>query len=214
MRFLSMRAVFLLGFVIAMPVLALPPVARRIDTLLYGPVPTDFGRPPDAASHTVAPPTSEPFDANPIGPVSRARFDEPSPASPVAAAAYEGPLASSSPPPPPPQAPPQFAMPLPPAAATSSSTGETPLDERTMERLQQIRQRLEQLGAEYVVVETQDSGRFRFHCRMLIDERSRFTRPFDASSFDAVAAGQQVLREVEAWRLAAGEANPAPMTRQ
>ena len=31
MRFLSLRAVFLLGFVVAMPVLALPPVARRID---------------------------------------------------------------------------------------------------------------------------------------------------------------------------------------
>src|SRR5437867_6810015 len=48
MRFLSLRALFLLGFVIAMPVLALPPVARRIDELLYGPPPADFGRPPAA----------------------------------------------------------------------------------------------------------------------------------------------------------------------
>jgi hypothetical protein len=89
------------------------------------------------------------------------------------------------------------------------TAAEAPVDERTMERLQQIRQRLEQLGAEYVVVETQDSGRYRFHCRMLVDERTRFTRPFDASSFDAVAAGQQVLREVEAWRQAASEPRQA-----
>ena len=49
MRFLSLRAVFLLGFVVAMPVLALPAVARRIDELLYGSPPTDFGRPPVVA---------------------------------------------------------------------------------------------------------------------------------------------------------------------
>ena len=36
MQFLSLRAVFLLGFVVAMPVMALPAVARRIDELLYG----------------------------------------------------------------------------------------------------------------------------------------------------------------------------------
>jgi hypothetical protein len=43
---------------------------------------------------------------------------------------------------------------------------------------------------------------------MLVDERSQFTRPFDASSFDPVAAGQQVLRDVEAWRLAASDPHP------
>jgi hypothetical protein len=96
-----------------------------------------------------------------------------------------------------------------PKVASSGSAEEATLDERTMDRLQQIRQRLEQLGAEYVVVETQDSGRYRFHCRMLVDERSRFTRPFDATSFDAVAAGQQVLREVEAWRQAANDPRQA-----
>jgi len=204
MRFLSLRAVFLLGFVIAMPVLALPPVARRIDTLLYGPAPTGFGQPPGAAAAATAPPTSEALEPKHVSAVSPTRFDEPSPAAQVAAAGFESPAA-----PPPPQAPPQFAMPSPSPAATSGSTEAAPLDERIMERLQQIRQRLEHLGAEYVVVETQDSGRYRFHCRMLVDERTRFTRPFDATSFDPVAAGQQVLRDVEAWRLAARDPRQA-----
>src|SRR2546423_23073 len=44
MRFMSLRGVFLLGFVVAMPVLALPPVARRIDELLYGRLPTELGK--------------------------------------------------------------------------------------------------------------------------------------------------------------------------
>src|SRR5437764_8165168 len=84
MRFLSLRAIFLLGFVVAMPVLALPPVARRIDELLYGPPPTQFGRPPAAA-----PFNEELIQAQPAGPISPTRFDEPSPAMPsVATSAF------------------------------------------------------------------------------------------------------------------------------
>jgi hypothetical protein len=67
--------------------------------------------------------------------------------------------------------------------------------------LQQIRGRLEELGADYLIVETTDGGgRYRFHCRMLVDARSRFTRPFEAESPDPLAAGEEVLRAVEAWR--------------
>jgi hypothetical protein len=81
-----------------------------------------------------------------------------------------------------------------------------------MARWQQIRDRLEQLGAESVFAEVQDSGRFRFHCRMLVDPRTRYTQPFDATSFDPLAAGEQVLSDVEKWRQAAasGPAVPTP----
>jgi hypothetical protein len=65
------------------------------------------------------------------------------------------------------------------------------------------------LGAEYVIVETQDGGRYRFHCRMLIDASSRFTRPFEATSFDCLAAGEQVLRDVQTWRSAASGQKPS-----
>jgi hypothetical protein len=196
MRFLSLRALFLLGFVVAMPVLALPPVARRIDGWLYGPPPTEFGRPPAGA-----PLTEELAQPQAAGRVAPTRFDEPSPAAPVVATSgFAGAIS------PPSLAPtPQFVLPSPPATSALSPAPESRIDERTITRLQQIRQRLEHLGAEYVMVETQDGGRFRFHCRMLIDQRSRFTRPFEASSFDAIAAGEQVLRDVESWRTAGTE---------
>ena len=196
MRFLSLRAVFLLGFVVAMPVLALPPVARRIDELLYGPPPSELGRAPSAA------PLMEELSQLPAsGPIAPMRFQEPSPAAP-------GPPASHSPAAtaPPMLAPtPQFALPSPPPAHADNTAPESRIDERTITRLQQIRQSLEQLGAEHVMVESQDGGRFRFHCRMLIDQNSRFTRPFDAYSFDAVVAGEKVLRDVQLWRAAGSD---------
>jgi hypothetical protein len=200
MRFLSLRAVFLLGFVVTMPVLALPAVARRIDELLYGSPPTDFGRPP-----APAPLLDEPVAPKMAGLVSPARYEETS-----LAAAYgsTAPVATPSSPPPLAAAPEFSPASLPPTSANPPAP-EPKIDEAVLARLQQIRQRLEDLGAEYVIVETQDSGRFRFHCRMIVDERSRFTRPFEASSFDAVAAGEQVVREVEAWRAAAGDVRTA-----
>src|SRR5215510_13197779 len=79
MRLLSLRAFFLLAFVVGMPVLALPPVARWIDELLYGPPPVDFGRP--AAAATPAPATQPAELVAPAG-----YFAE----SPVAAAGLRG----------------------------------------------------------------------------------------------------------------------------
>jgi hypothetical protein len=192
MRFLSLRACFLVAFVVAMPLLALPPVARRIDEWMYGPPPTDFGQPP------LAPPSAGAAETAAAPAVAPALFVEPtggghassvSPAAnllPPVAAAPRASLPADAPFDPP--RPPQEAQPV-------------TINEHTLARLQQLRQRLEQLGAEYVVVETlQSTGRYRFHCRMLIDERSRFTRSFEANAADPVAAGEQVLREVEAWR--------------
>jgi hypothetical protein len=133
------------------------------------------------------------------------QFDEVSPASRALPA-----TATEAPPPPTSTAPtlasaPQFGSP-PLAGATAP---ERAIDERTIARLQQIRGSLEQLGADYVIVETQESGRYRFHCRMLVDASSRFTKPFEAASFDPVAAGEQVLRDVQSWRAAATEARTA-----
>lgn len=188
MRFLTLRAIFLFGFVVAMPVLALPPVARKIDHLLYGAPPTDFGRPPAAP-----PALSIPLAENRT-PIAQASYTEPSPAPADAFTSQESPplLAPA----------PQFDLPVP-ASNPLLPEHERRIDESTIARLQQIRQRLEQQGAEYVIVECLDGGRYRFHCRMLIDERSRFTKPFEASSFDPLSAGEQVLQAVEAWRTGA-----------
>src|SRR6478735_1288382 len=180
MQFFSLRAIFLLGFIVAMPVLALPSVARRIDEWLYGAPPADFGRAP------VPPPlTDEPIAQVTRSSVAPARFDEPGPApqSPVpqsyvqqasATGRYE-----------PAMPPPLSASPFAPATVPSTTlppAAEPQIDERTIARLQQIRQRLEELGAEYVLVDTQDSGRFRFHCRMIADARTRATRAFEGAS--------------------------------
>jgi len=188
MRFLSLRAFFLVGFVIAMPVLALPPVARQIDRLLYGAPPTDFGRPPSA------PPLPQEPTAEKPSPIAQASYNEPSPAPATAFASDDGPpqLAAA----------PQF-DPLPGPGSPLLPQPERRIDDQAIARLQRIRQRLEQLGAEYVLVESLEGGRYRFHCRMLIDERSRFTKPFEVASFDPVGAGEQVLESVEAWRAAA-----------
>jgi hypothetical protein len=215
MRFFSLRGLFLLGFIVAMPVLALPSVGKRIDEWLYGPPPSDFGRAPVPPPITEEPMT--PLIASPVvkSSIAPARFDEPSPApqnlvqpaqltssfSPAAVGnRYEAPSPPALAPTPP------FATP----EVKGEASPEPKIDERTIARLQLIRDRLEQLGAEYVLVDTQDSGRFRFHCRMLVDPRTRYTRPFDAASFDPIAAGEQVLAEVERWRSAAATipANP------
>jgi len=193
MRFFSLRALFLLGFVVAMPVLALPPVARWLDELMYGAAPNDFGRPPLAALPANAPP---PLLAERVVP---ATYDEASPAA--ASRGLDAPAALPALTPVP-----AFA-PLAPVAESPALASEAKIDERVIARLQQVRQRLEELGAEHVIAETVDGGaRYRFHCRMLVDERSRFTRPFEATSFDPVTAADQVLREVETWRTAAKDA--------
>lgn len=202
MRSLSWRAIFLIGFVIAMPILALPPVARRIDELLYGAAPEDFAKPPSPAP--AAAPLSELPAAKSESPLSQATYLEPSPATGVTQPASYA--TNDSPP---------LLAPLPPfeplagaanadaAAAAESLTprpSETLVDDAKIAQLQQIRDRLEQLGADYVLVEILEGGRYRFQCRMLVDERSRFTKPFEATAFDPVAAGREVLQSVELWR--------------
>jgi hypothetical protein len=131
--------------------------------------------------------------------LSRALYNETSPAAGAAQPATY--LANESPPLLAPT--PRFEplAPQPPAAPPPEAN----TDDQTIARLQQIRERLERLGADYVVVEVQEGGRYRFHCRMLVDDRSRFTKPFESSGFDPVAAGMEVLQQVESWRGGAAE---------
>jgi 3-oxoacyl-ACP reductase-like protein len=184
MRFLTLRAVVLLGFVVAMPVLALPPVARKIDEWLYGPPPDDFAQAPAAEAGSpnellVSAPLAPAESAEPLWP---REATAPPPLAPVPSfAPLAAPAAPNAPPPP----------------------AEPAIDDATIARLQQIRQALEQLGAEYVIAETIDgSGQYRFHCRMLVDLQSRFTRAFEATSANPLSAAEQVLDEVQAWRQA------------
>ncbi len=193
MRFVvSLKAVLLFGLIVALPLLALPVAARLIDARLNGSPPLSLATAPLAENggEAVALPMM-------VGRVSPAELADASGGDLIA-----GLDAPGAPPPAPTSFDPLWTEPVAPAAVEE----EIQIDDRTVARLQQIRQRLEELGAEYVVVETTDSGgRFRFHCRMNVDANSPFTRPFESVSRDPLAAGEQVLHEVEAWRLAAAE---------
>jgi hypothetical protein len=196
MRFLSLRAFFLLAFVVGMPVLALPPVARWVDELLYGPPPVDFARPSTPAPAAAAP------HAELIVP---AGYLDNSPAPTAGPRGLDAQTVAA-----PPLAPPPVFQPIVPATAPGGPP-EPVIGEATIVRLQQIRQRLEELGAEYVVVDAIDNGGgYRCLCRMLVDPRSRFTRPFEATGADPLQISEQVLREVESWRMAGVENRARP----
>ena len=195
---LALRGVFLLGFLIALPVIALPGVARFVDQTLYGkPSPAIPAIEPQ--KHTLH--VIEPHLAERSSP---AQFDGPGLTENSARqrSGLEGldALAAS----PPPLAPlPSF--PESTATVTLGSPAASPADpkEEMISQVQRIRERLEVLGAKYILLETaDDSGKFRFHCQMLLDESSAQTRDFEALATDPTVAASAVLQEVETWRTA------------
>jgi hypothetical protein len=191
----SMRTIVVLSLVVALPLLALPVAARLIEARLGGGPPIDLAPPPPLAGPAAA--VVEPMFVERVSP---ALYEEPASNGANEPGASAGIDAADIPPPAPATA---FHAPahLPDRAAATAE--EIQIDDQTISRLHQVRQRLEELGADYVIVETTDGGgQFRFHCRMIVDANSRFTRPFEAKSADPLAAGEEVLREVEAWRTA------------
>ena len=79
-------------------------------------------------------------------------------------------------------------------------TGERP---EPSDQLTRVRQRLLQLGATYCRLETWGSRQqlFRFYCRVAIADSPRYTRYFEATDVQPLVAMDEVLAEVEAWRL-------------
>jgi hypothetical protein len=69
-----------------------------------------------------------------------------------------------------------------------------------------IRERLQQLGATYYVLESWGNGQelYRFYCRMAVDGNADYTHCFEATNADPRQAMQEVLRQVESWRETAG----------
>jgi len=205
MRSVSLRAIFLIGFVIAMPILALPAVARRLDDWIYGPPPTEHAISPLKSELTQ---TIEPQVAERASPAS---FDEIE--SSLASRKTPGGLDAPSPSPPPlsplPAFPPLVSTPTTETGASDSEPSIGPLSDGAVDRLQKIRGELEGLGADYIVLESTDgNGRYRFHCDVRVDQQTRYTRPFEAVETDPLAAAERVLAEVSAWRTAARSADP------
>ena len=196
MRTLSWRAILLLGFVIVMPLLALPAVARRLDDWLYGPPPAEFSQPPHEQQLEQA------IEPQVVERASPASFEQVEPAMLASREPHQG-LDGLGPSPPPLDPHPAFdrlATASGSAAASSQSAGA--LDEATAGRLEEIRQQLEGLGADYVRLEVTEGGAYRFYCQIRHSEHASYSRPFEAVSADPVEAGQRVLGEVSAWRTA------------
>jgi len=200
MRTLSLRAVFLIGFVIAMPILALPAVARRLDDWIYGPPPTERPISPlkselqqviePQLAERASPASFDEIDPSVTRRLPHAGLDAPSPAPPLL-----NPL---------PAFPPLVSTSQPESTSPATEPSISPLSDAAVARLQQIRGELERFGADYIVLETTDgSGNYRFHCDLRVDEQTRYTRGFEAVSTDPLAAAERVLAEVSAWRTAA-----------
>jgi hypothetical protein len=214
MRTVSLRAVFLIGFVIAMPILALPAVARRLDDWLYGPPPAGFSQPRERAP---LPKGLEPYAAERASPASYDEIDPVQvstarqPGEGLDAALTGPPLLSPLPTFQPLVAPPTAPMTSPPATPTTGP--EQPLSEAAVQRLTQIRDRLEELGAEYLVLETvEGEGQYRFRCDMQIAPASPLTREFSATAADPLLAAESVLAEIADWRNASQQAELSPMS--
>lgn len=205
MRTLSLRAIFLLGFVIVMPLLALPVVARRLDDWLYGPPPAELARQPLRSELQQA---IEPQPTEQVSPATFEQFE--APATLARRQPYEG-LDALSPSPPPLDPLPAFdrvaERTLPgtrPDQQPIAPLEQTSLDETTTARLESIRGQLEALGAEYVLLETTDrSGEYRFHCQLRQGQAAADVREFQSLAADPLAAAEKVLADVSAWRTAA-----------
>lgn len=200
---LSVRSMVLASFLIGLPVLAIPWVARQFDAGIYGVAKQTV---PDLIMHAGPQRTQEPVQ---IEGVSPARFDESltqrEPERPRDTTGLDAVVA----------APPLF---NPPPSFASRVPARTPNDPaRVLEPLayvQQVRQKLEDLGAQYVVLEELDAGqRYRFAVQMQISPRQPQVQPFEAIAADPALAARTVLADVESWRTAAASGAAATLQR-
>lgn len=198
----ALRAAFIVGFLIVLPVIALPSIASFLDQLLYGTAETAV--PPVRESETTPSPNTRTIaDASPAS-LEVPLADESAPST-------DAERIHASPPPPLGRAPDFLPSAKAPRASSNSSqpaTNISPLDQATAQKIDAVRSRLEELGADYVALEMSEDGRtFHCLCDMLLENRGGQTQPFEASRNDPVAAAEAVLASVEAWRKA--ESSPA-----
>jgi hypothetical protein len=189
----TLRAAFIIGFLIVLPVMAMPSVAGFLDRLLYGHSESSLppAREPDSPP---MPRVKTPADA--LQAAHEVPIDEPDPSG-IAARIRSAP-------PPPLQRAPDF-LPRDEKSAPNDPSAEPadvgPLDQATAKKIDVVRSRLEVLGAEYVRLEMSEDGRtYNCLCDMLLENSDGKTQPFEATRTDPVAAAEAVLANVEAWR--------------
>ncbi len=77
-----------------------------------------------------------------------------------------------------------------------------PSAKHSSDQFQSICQRLKELGATYVLLESWGDGQeqFRFYCKIAIAGNPHYTYRFEATNPDPLAAMANVLRQVESWQ--------------
>ena len=192
----ALRAAFILGFLVVLPVIALPSVARFLDEMLYGTPERTVPFAPDSSS-LQAPQTSGLAHATP------ASLEVPVPDDSLPPEGARVPTV----PPPEFRSVPDFLPAAEPSVARltpqKSASGLSPLDEATAKKIDAIRTQLEELGAAYVRLEVSEDG-LSFHClcEMLPRNGGGKTQSFEATRNDPIIAAEAVLDSVEAWRKA------------
>jgi hypothetical protein len=199
----ALRTAFIVGFLVVLPMIALPSVAAFLDQLLYGTAHSTIPAVPSSAG-----PLSD-RATPPIANASPASLELSLPDESVPPADAE--RIQAVPPPPLGRAP-NF---LAPEHSNSQDPNSpkpaadvSPLDQATAQKIDAVRSRLEELGADYVALEMLEDGQtFHCFCDMLLENTGGQTQPFEATRNDPVAAAEAVLASVEAWRDA--ESSPA-----
>lgn len=194
----TLRAVFIIGFLIVLPLMAMPSVATFLDGLLYGEpkssVPATNSKPATEQEQPTVAEASQATHEVPL-PSEGSEFHN-EPGSPSSAERFKAP--------PPLQPAPDFLRrteEIDPSEKSEPDPDVGPLDQATALQIDAVRGRLEKLGAEYVRLEMSEDGRsFHCLCDMLLAGDGNKTQPFEATRNDPVAAVQAVLTNVEAWR--------------
>ncbi len=207
----TLRAAFIVGFLIVLPVIAMPSVAGLLDQLLYG---NGESSVPLAREDAVPGPREKRTESD----ATRATHEAPfSPESTPFAERLESGIAGDHRAAPPPfrQAPdflPRMERPGPNDPSADPAADISSLDEAAAQRIDAVRSRLEELGAEYVRLEMSEDGRtFHCQCDMLLDSETKETQPFEATRNDPVTAAEAVLAHVEEWRFS--ESSPPDSTK-
>jgi hypothetical protein len=201
----TIRTLGIFAFLLAMPLLALPPVANWAESVLSQmPNLLDNLASNLAATLNLAAPATRPRDASPLvgghrTPAEAAGANSAEllihrEALPASAHGFMG----------------QPGVETATRSESAAVPASTPVRHTPDQHVAVLSARLEQLGARNFTLEPFDARRFRFRCEVPLADDSVYSKPFEAIDADAVGAIRLVEAAVVAWRSGSAAGSPAP----
>jgi hypothetical protein len=97
---------------------------------------------------------------------------------------------------------PQPAAPVVATETPMAAASQPPLSAAVPERFVALQQRLRELGATYFLLESwgAQGQLYRFYCKIAIGGNTNYTRYFEATDSEPLAAMNKVVQQIEAWR--------------